>query len=420
MKKLNFLCTLAAFALLVSLAMPVAFADNADTHDDALIAVDEAVINGADETYYNNGEVVFNNGGTVFNNGGTVFNNGGVVFNNEGIVYNNGGTVYNNSGTVHNNSGHVEDNSVAAAAVTGADKLIGGTDKSEKSDKADKTDKAAKSEPAEDKKSEHTVTFAGDYMRFIEVSTGGDVGAVTVTADDVVTITPKDGVAVTDAVTTAGACTVDDDGVITLQKVDRDGTLTLKFKLDAPTVTPGAGAYGDEVLVTLSAPCWCADIYYTLDGTTPTTESTLYTKPFEIDTSCVLKVIAAEETAKSSDVVEASYSFPIVLDVEFASAQVGYKAVSAKPITVKNTGLGTLKISGAALAGENMDAFTLSTEKGGTVATGQSNTKTWTVTPKTGLAAGEYEAQVVFTLDSGDTVDADISFTVTKPSTKKA
>lgn len=420
MKKLNFLCILTAFALVFSLAVPVAFADNADSAaDDALIAVDEAIVNGADETYYNNGEVVFNNGGTVFNNGGTVFNNGGVVFNNEGVVYNNGGTVYNNSGTVHNNSGHVEDNSVAAAAVTGADKLSG-TDKSEKADKAEKTDKAAKSEPAEDKKSEHTVTFAGDYMRFIEVSTGGDVGAVTLTADDVITITPNEGVAVTDAVTTAGACTVDDDGVITLQKVDRDGTLTLKFKLDAPTITPDAGAYGDDVLVTLSAPYRYADIYYTLDGTTPTTESTPYTKPFEIDSSCVLKVIAAEDTATSSDVVEASYSFPVVLDVEFASAQVGYKEVSAKPVTVKNTGLGTLKITAAALAGEDKDAFTLSTEKGGTVATGQSNTKTWTVAPKTGLAAGEYEAQVVFTLDSGDTVDADISFTVTKPSTKKA
>lgn len=408
MKKLKALCALVACALLVSLAMPAAFADGSGA-DDTLIAIDEAVTVAVGETYYNNGDLAFNNGGTVFNNGGTVFNNGGVVFNNEGVVYNNGGTVYNNSGTVHNNAGHVEDNSVAAAAVTGADKLSDSADKSDKSDKADKTEK-----------SEYTVTFAGDYMRFIDIDGVGDVGALTLTADDKVEITPKDGVTLTDAVTTAGACTVDDEGVITLSKVDRDGTLTLKFKLDAPTVTPDAGAYGDDVLVTLAAPYQNAKIYYTLDGTTPTTGSTPYTLPFEVDSSCVLKAIATAEYATPSDEIEANYSFPVVSDVDFGTAQVGYKSVAAKAVTVKNTGLGALKIASAALAGDDKDSFTLSTEKGGTVATGQSNTKTWTVAPKTGLAAGEYEAEVVFTLDSGDTIDADVTFTVKAPASKKA
>lgn len=411
MKKLKALCAFVACALLVSLALPAAFADGSGA-DDSLIAIDDAVTVAVGETYYNNGDLAFNNGGTVFNNGGTVFNNGGVVFNNEGVVYNNGGTVYNNSGTVHNNAGHVEDNSVAAAAVTGADKLSDGADKSDKSDKADKADKADKSE--------YTVSFAGDYMRFIDIEGVGDVGALTLTADDEVKITPKDGVTLTDAVTTAGACTVDDEGVITLQKVDRDGTLTLKFKLDAPTVTPDAGAYGDDVLITLSAPYKNAKIFYTLDGSTPTTGSTPYTLPFEIDSSCVLKAIATAEYATPSDEFEANYSFPVVSDVDFGTAQVGYKSVAAKPVTVKNTGLGALKIAGAALAGGDKDSFTLSTEKGGTVATGQSNTKTWTVAPKTGLAAGKYEAEVVFTLDSGDTVDADISFTVKAPAAKNA
>lgn len=408
MKKLKALCALVACALLVSLAMPAAFADGSDAGE-TLIAIDEAVTVAVGETYYNNGDIAFNNGGTVFNNGGTVFNNGGVVFNNEGVVYNNGGTVYNNSGTVHNNAGHVEDNSVAAAAVTGAGKLSDSADKSDKSDKAEKAEK-----------SEYTVTFAGDYMRFIDIEGVGDVSALTVTADDKVKITPKDGVTLTDAVTTAGACTVDDEGVITLQKVDRDGTLTLKFKLDAPTVTPDAGAYGDDVLVTLAAPYKNAKIYYTLDGTAPTTGSTPYTLPFEIDSSCVLKAIATAEYAAPSDETEANYSFPVVLDVDFGTAQAGYKSVAAKAVTVKNTGLGALKITGAALAGDDKDSFTLSTEKGGTVATGQSNTKTWTVAPKTGLAAGEYEAEVVFTLDSGDTIDADVSFTVKAPAAKKA
>lgn len=412
MKKLKALCALTACALIVSLAAPAAaFADSASSKPDGLIAIDEAVTVAVGETYYNNGEVVFNNGGTVFNNGGTVFNNSGVVFNNDGTVYNNGGTVYNNAGTVHNNSGYVEDNSVAAAAVTGGEIIS--------ESKTDKTDKAGKEEPAKDEKSEFTVTFAGDYPRFIDTSKIGDVGALTVTADDRITLAPEAGVTITDAVTTAGACTIDNSGKITLQKVDRDGKLTLKFKLDAPVIAPGEGSYADDALITLTAPYSHAKIYYTLDGSTPTTESTLYTKPFEIDSSCILKAVATAEGAASSETAEASYIFPSIAELDFGMEELGYKAVEAQALAVKNTGLGKLKIMSVKLEGEDKDSFTLSTEKGGTVATGQSDTKTWTVAPKRGLAVGEYEAEAVFILDSGESIDVDIHFSVTAKGTAK-
>lgn len=412
MKKLKALCALTACALIVSLAAPAAaFADSASSKPDGLIAIDEAVTVAVGETYYNNGEVVFNNGGTVFNNGGTVFNNSGVVFNNDGTVYNNGGTVYNNAGTVHNNSGYVEDNSVAAAAVTGGEIIS--------ESKTDKTDKAGKEEPAKDEKSEFTVTFAGDYPRFIDTSKIGDVGALTVTADDRITLAPEAGVTITDAVTTAGACTIDNSGKITLQKVDRDGKLTLKFKLDAPVIAPGEGSYADDALITLTAPYSHAKIYYTLDGSTPTTESTLYTKPFEIDSSCILKAVATAEGAASSETAEASYIFPSIAELDFGMEEQGYKAVEAQALAVKNTGLGKLKIMSVKLEGEDKDSFTLSTEKGGTVATGQSDTKTWTVAPKRGLAVGEYEAEAVFILDSGESIDVDIHFSVTAKGTAK-
>lgn len=412
MKKLKALCALTACALIVSLAAPAAaFADSASSKPDGLIAIDEAVTVAVGETYYNNGEVVFNNGGTVFNNGGTVFNNSGVVFNNDGTVYNNGGTVYNNAGTVHNNSGYIEDNSVAAAAVTGGE--IISESKTEEAEKADKE------EPAEDEKSEYTVTFAGDYPRFIDTSKIGDVGALTVTADDKITLAPEAGVTITDAVTTAGACTTDNSGKITLQKVDRDGKLTLKFKLDAPVIAPGEGSYAENVLITLTAPYSHAKIYYTLDGSTPTTESTLYTKPFEIDSSCILKAVATAEGAASSETVEASYIFPSIAELDFGTEEHGYKAVDAQALAVKNTGLSKLKIMSVKLEGEDKDSFTLSTEKGGTVATGQSDTKTWTVAPKRGLAVGEYEAEAVFILDSGESIDVDIHFSVTAKGTAK-
>lgn len=408
MKKLKALCAFVACALLVSLAMPAAFADNSGA-ETALIAIDDAVTVAAGETYYNNGEVAFNNGGTVYNNGGTVFNNGGVVYNNDGVVFNNGGTVFNNSGTVHNNSGRVEDNSIAAAAVTGAGKLTVAADNTAKADAEDETPR------------DFVVTLAGDYSALCDITglAENSDGTYTLAPDGEAVIAARPGLTLTDAFTTAGACTMDDNGTVTLAKLDRDGKLTLKFKLDAPVIAPGAGAYGDDTLISISAADG-ADIYYTLDGSDPTEESTKYAEPFELDSSAVLKAVAVMDGAKNSDTAEASYIFPVVLDVRFVTTEVGYKEIAAKPVTVKNTGLGALKIASAALAGDDKDSFTLSTEKGGTVATGQSNTKTWTVAPKTGLAAGEYEAEVVFTLDSGDTVDADIHFTVKAPAAKKA
>lgn len=409
MKKRMF-CALLALVLVLCL-MPAALADDKADSDAAetLIDIENAAINGADETYYNNGDTVFNNGGTVFNNSGIVFNNGGVVFNNGGTVYNNGGMVYNNSGTAYNNGGVVEDNTAAAGAVKADAKPT------EKNDASSET--TAETETV----AEYRITPAADYSDLITVDgmERDSKGGYIIESDAVGVIKPIFGVTITEATTTAGACTLTDDGSILLERVDRDGKLTLKFKTDAPTITPASGSYGDDVEITINAPDG-ADIYYTTNGATPTKSSTKYTKPFEIEKSTTIKAIAIIDGAKQSDTAEENYVFPAVGDVDFGKVSVGYTEIEAMPVVVKNTGLAKLKIISAALAGDDKDSFTLSTEKGATVATGQSNEKTWLVTPKTGLRVGEYEAEVVFILDSGDSVEASVKLSVVKPENKKA
>lgn len=386
-----------------------AYADAAKGSDAAAPQADfeNAVINAAGEVCYNDGEtvfnnfgVVYNNGGVVFNNGGTVYNNSGTVYNNGGIVYNNGATVINNEGIVFNDDGTIEDEAgrVTASSASGVARLD-----------------SAKADAAAEKAEAYKITLAGDYDDLATLDgldANGRLGAGMLCA-----ITPKDGVTITDATTTTGTCSMDADGNISLSRVDRDGTLTLKFKLDAPIITPTGGSFGGGVKLTMTA-AEGAKIYYTLDGSAPTEKSSLYSAPVELDSSAVVKAVAIMDGAQKSDTAEESYIYAVIKDVDLGTAQLGYKQPEATPIVVKNTGLGKLVISEVKLAGDDADSFVLSTEKGGKVASGQSDSKTWTICPKKALPAGEYEAEVVFTFDSGDTMEVDVSFTVLKAGAK--
>jgi hypothetical protein len=58
-----------------------------------------------------------------------------------------------------------------------------------------------------------------------------------------------------------------------------------------PSFSPLAGTYKDSQLVTISSP-YNATIYYTLDGSTPTLNSPVYTNPIEVSSTQTIKAIA--------------------------------------------------------------------------------------------------------------------------------
>lgn len=76
----------------------------------------------------------------------------------------------------------------------------------------------------------------------------------------------------------------------------------------APTAHPVAGSYEGTQTVTLSCATPGADIYYTLDGTEPTTKSQKYTEPLQVDETATVKAIAARNGWNSSDVVDFTYT----------------------------------------------------------------------------------------------------------------
>jgi hypothetical protein len=75
-----------------------------------------------------------------------------------------------------------------------------------------------------------------------------------------------------------------------------------------PTFLPGAGTYTGPQSVTISEATPSATVYYTTDGTTPTTASTTYTGPIAVNSSETLKAIAVASGLTNSAVGSATYT----------------------------------------------------------------------------------------------------------------
>ncbi len=74
--------------------------------------------------------------------------------------------------------------------------------------------------------------------------------------------------------------------------------------LDAPVITPGTSVWSSPQQVSIAADPG-ASIYFTVDGSTPTTSSTLYTGPFPVSATTTVKAIAAEPGFNNSAVATA-------------------------------------------------------------------------------------------------------------------
>lgn len=81
-----------------------------------------------------------------------------------------------------------------------------------------------------------------------------------------------------------------------------------------PIINPLGGTYYEPVEVSMACVTEGAAIYYTLDGTTPTTSSAQYTAPFTLDSDATVKAVSVLD-GEMSPVVSETYVFKQLPDV---------------------------------------------------------------------------------------------------------
>src|ERR1700733_1934729 len=79
--------------------------------------------------------------------------------------------------------------------------------------------------------------------------------------------------------------------------------------------SPAPGAYSTPQTVTLTASSSAATIYYTIDGSTPSTSSLVYAAPLSVSTSSTIRALAAvsgvaSATASATYTISASSTPP--------------------------------------------------------------------------------------------------------------
>jgi len=85
-------------------------------------------------------------------------------------------------------------------------------------------------------------------------------------------------------------------------------TYTRATQAAMPSFNPAPGTYSSTQQVTISSTTSGATIYYTTDGTTPTTASTKYTAPVTISATTTLKAIATATNLTNSAVASGVYT----------------------------------------------------------------------------------------------------------------
>jgi hypothetical protein len=202
------------------------------------------------------------------------------------------------------------------------------------------------------------ITFAS-----APILTVGGVGTVTATASSGLPVTfssltpaicTVSGSTVTGAA--AGTCTVaaDQAGNANFNPAPQVTQNIALTETATPAFSPSPGTYIGIQIVTLSDSAASATIYYTTDGTTPTTASTLYTGPIIVSVTSTIKAIGVAPGLSPSVAATGTYIITIVNNTP-AGASVAVQPIDSttgtSPVTLTFSTVTQAGISGLATSG---------------------------------------------------------------------
>lgn len=130
------------------------------------------------------------------------------------------------------------------------------------------------------------------------------------------------------------------NGVVYLSSIEFTWNTSTAPTAAAPTFDPAGGTYIGAQDITISSATEGATIYYTIDGSTPSTSSTKYTEPITISANKTLKAIATKTGMNNSAVISADYTILNVADAKTVAEGITYTegvgtTGSTEPIMVK-------------------------------------------------------------------------------------
>jgi N-acetylneuraminic acid mutarotase len=112
---------------------------------------------------------------------------------------------------------------------------------------------------------------------------------------------------------------------------------TVQLTAATPAFSPVAGTYTTAQMVTISDATPGALIYYTIDGTTPTTSSAKYTGPITVSSTQTIHAIAAASGYSNSAVASATYTIQPPPTFAFAGSPTSLTVASGSQGTVTLT-----------------------------------------------------------------------------------
>ena len=174
-----------------------------------------------------------------------------------------------------------------------------------------------------------------------------------------------------------------------------------------PTFSVPAGTYTSAQTVSITDATAGATIYYTTNGATPTTSSTVYSGPITVNTTETLKAIASTSSLGNSTVASAAYTINLAATariISFSPTSLTFPATApgitsaAQTLTVTNSSSAAVSVSSYNFSGTNASQFSLSGKTCGTsLAAGASCTLSITFTAS---APGTATANLVATYNA--------------------